>query len=621
MNKPVLLVVAPMPVFPTSAGNRKRLLATCELLENEGFLLDFAYVAHEDQIYRRFGQEPPTDMAAMCTRFRRTYRIEVERPIKIKTRAHAFGLDDWSVEELDDFLTAYFKQTPECGAILVNYVFLSKCLASVPAGIVTIIDTHDRFGNRKAQYAVTRGDPNFFYCTDKDEAAGLRRADLILAIQERERDHFRYSTGRDVLVLPPALKVERNFGPPRRLEAVGFVGHGNDANLVSISTFADHWSRLWRPELPILKIAGEICTALPSEPRPGIELLGYVAKLEDFYDAVELIVAPMSMGTGLKLKVAEGLAFGKPVVGTALAFEGFPTRSADHCLPGPEAVANRIAAISDEPSAMGHLIDECVTLFRDYARAAEEAGVTFAKAVKARIGVSAGVPMRSAASEPDLRQVVAYGRVEIVEGEAPAAPSLFTAEGVKHVATERPYYDDPIRDLGTYSPCARRWFVRRGATITTEANSPLAGRRIIAAPALIDCGSQDEQMLWGVRSLSEARPDWLSTGARLLQVGNDWTLETLWPTALIAQGVRLSMFLIPNAFAPAVPVKIAKTMMLFGSPSRTSVVEKTCGDWPLAPAALRLEAASARDATGWRAVVVLAVGLVGLIDMSAETVS
>ena len=125
MNHPVALIVAPMPLFPTSAGNRKRLLATCELLEREGFILDFAYLAHEDQVYRRFGQEPPTDMAAMASRFRRLYRIEIGRPVKLKTRAHAFGLDDWYPAELTLFMKYYFAEVPDCGAVLVNYVFLS----------------------------------------------------------------------------------------------------------------------------------------------------------------------------------------------------------------------------------------------------------------------------------------------------------------------------------------------------------------------------------------------------------------------------------------------------------------------------------------------------------------
>ena len=615
MNNPVALIVAPMPLFPTSAGNRKRLLATCELLEREGFILDFAYLAHEDQVYRRFGQEPPTDMAAMASRFRRLYRIEIGKPVKLKTRAHAFGLDDWYPAELTAFMKSYFAEVDDCGAVLVNYVFLSKCLESVPPDIVKIIDTHDRFGERKDQYAPSRTDPNFFYCSSEDEGVGLKRADIVIAIQDAERDHFRALIGREVYVLPPGLMVERPFEAPLKLRSIGFLGHGNDANLMSISAFADVWSRDWSPNLPTLKIAGEICNAIPREPRLGIQTLGFVDSLTEFYSSVDLVVAPMIMGTGLKLKVIEGLAFGKPTIGTALAFEGFASRSPDHALADPEAVAARVRELANDAPELNRLTSACEALYDAYSQTALRAGKELADTIRRRI-------VRSAATAPTTvqnlgaRRVFTYGAVKIVEEIDLGAPAVFAERGATQIATEmRLANRGDDASLEAFSPRIKRWFFEPtlAETAAASSRSPLAGLKVTVAPVLFG-GDVSRATLWGVRALAEARADWRSLGAILRQSGDDFVFDALWPTALIGSAVQRRVYVIPHAFAPVALAAAVETTPLFGSLRRQAEVLATCGDWPMAPVSVRLKGVPSGSCEAVAGLLVLAAGLLGFVS-------
>lgn len=104
---PAILVLAPMPAAPASAGNRRRLVATCEALTRGGFAIDLAYYAHEDQIYRRFGQHPPTDLSGMAETFRNVFLIEARAVIPLKTRANGFGIDEWCPDEVGDFVAWY----------------------------------------------------------------------------------------------------------------------------------------------------------------------------------------------------------------------------------------------------------------------------------------------------------------------------------------------------------------------------------------------------------------------------------------------------------------------------------------------------------------------------------
>ncbi len=56
--------------------------------------------------------------------------------------------------------------------------------------------------------------------------------------------------------------------------------------------------------------------------RLGVDVTGYLPQLSSFYDSVDQILAPYWEGGGVRLKVLEAIACGKPVVGTPLAFRG-----------------------------------------------------------------------------------------------------------------------------------------------------------------------------------------------------------------------------------------------------------------------------------------------------------
>ncbi|KQQ00982.1 hypothetical protein ASF56_13675 [Methylobacterium sp. Leaf122] len=369
-EKPAILVLAPMPAAPVSAGNRRRLAATCEALTRGGFAIDLAYYAHEDQIYRRFGQHPPTDLVEMERTFRNVFLIEARTVIPLKTRSTVFGIDEWCPDEVGDFVAWYGSAYPETGAVLVNYVFLSRALERVPPGVLTLIDTHDRFAGRQTQYRPFRAEPNFFYTDAAGEAAGLARVDVVLAIQAAEAGYFASLTDSRVLLLPPHFPAQRPFAVPERVARIGFLGHGNDPNLFSIGRFIRAWRDGWTPDRPELVIAGEICRSLPGVEGPGVRLLGYLDRLEDFYAQADLVVAPMLMGSGLKMKVGEALSFGRPVIGTEIGLEGFEPVEPAHRCRDAEAVKAAVLAVAADAEALARLTRASEALFTRYAATA-----------------------------------------------------------------------------------------------------------------------------------------------------------------------------------------------------------------------------------------------------------
>ncbi|MCJ2080626.1 glycosyltransferase [Methylobacterium sp. J-090] len=575
MTRPTVLVVAPMPAFPTSAGNRRRLVTTCESLARGGFAVDLAYFAHEDQIYRRFGQHPPTDAAAMARTFQRTFRIEPRMAVPLRTRAHHFGIDDWCPDELVDFVAWYCAAHPETRAVLVNYVFLSRCLRAVPPGILTLIDTHDRFADRQAQYRPFRAEPNFFYTDVAGEAAGLDRADIVLAIQAEEAAHFAEITRARVHLLPPRFPERRPFRAPERLARIGFIGHGNDPNLFSIRRFAEAWSADWVPGRPILMIAGEICTSLGKAPRPGIELAGYVERLEDFYDRVDLVVAPMLMGSGLKMKVAEALSFGAPVIGTGIGFEGFSPRVPAHRCGTVAEVKLAVLALQDDTAGLKALTDACALLFAGYNEVTRTGEETFLARLRDRGGGESD--SRTDGPSPEI-PAIGPRTMALAGGTLTCVTGLGTAEqdDAEHgllVAVERA----PPLGAGPYAPERRRWFARQGNAPSPTADLGLADAEVALAPEWV----RARQLPAGFRAALAAefagvRPDW-EAGARLVGTGaGRITLTLTLPSHLVSGRHPNAVFLIgPDApvelrLEAAAPLSLAQDLP-FRSRTRTDL--------------------------------------------------
>ena len=545
-DKPAILVLAPMPAAPVSAGNRRRLVATCEALIRGGFAVDLAYYAHEDQVYRRFGQHPPTDFSGMERSFRNVFLIEARTVIPLKTRSNAFGIDEWCPDEVGDFVTWYFSRYPETGAVLVNYVFLSRALERVPPGVLTLIDTHDRFAGRQEQYRPFRAEPNFFYTDEAGEAAGLSRADIVLAIQAAEARGFAALTDRRVLLLPPHFPARRPFAVPERVARIGFLGHGNDPNLFSIGRFVRAWAQDWTPGRPELVIAGEICRSLRGVEGPGVRLLGYLDRLEDFYDRADLVVAPMLMGSGLKMKVGEALSFGRPVIGTEIGLEGFEPTEAAHRCRDAEAVKAAVLAVARDAEALARLTRASAALFERYAQTALAAEAELIGLLDAHHSGRIPPSPRPRGEDRDAPGVGAtsatrgVGLVLTCETSTRSLPVNDPEFGV-FVATERRSGSGAAE---VYGPERRRWFARADAA-ATGAMPDLGALDVSLSPEWVrDKNLPAPARAALARAFAGMRADWESAGRIVGCTAERIEIATLLPGVLVGGSHPAACFLI-----------------------------------------------------------------------------
>jgi glycosyltransferase involved in cell wall biosynthesis len=91
----------------------------------------------------------------------------------------------------------------------------------------------------------------------------------------------------------------------------------------------------------------------------GMSLTGTVDDVVPWLQRIMILVSPLRIGAGTKLKIAEAMSCGLPVVGSSLAFAGLPGRSGEHYVSADSdeefvAAVCRLAAHPSERRDMGH---------------------------------------------------------------------------------------------------------------------------------------------------------------------------------------------------------------------------------------------------------------------------
>lgn len=86
---------------------------------------------------------------------------------------------------------------------------------------------------------------------------------------------------------------------------------------------------------------------------PNVNVTGEVPDVRPYIAKAGVMVVPLRMGSGTRLKVLEGLAMGKPVVSTTIGCEGIDVRADEHLriADTPEAFADAVLTLQEEREA------------------------------------------------------------------------------------------------------------------------------------------------------------------------------------------------------------------------------------------------------------------------------
>lgn len=332
-----ILVISPIPTHPRNAGHRERIYQLLRQMQALGHDVHLLHVTLE--------RDGDVEAMRACWGDRlHIFQHDIARtPYRCSPSFHgtffgklarramfAFGyeytfpyaIDDWYDPECEHAI-AQLQERFRFEVALAEYVFFSRVLTLFDAQTRKIIDTHDVFGNRQKLFQQHGQAPVWFYTTRRQERRGLRRADIILAIQEEERHYFAallpekqvVTVGHFAQLSPLPFRAEE---PPTLL----FFASSNPVNLHGLQAFLQGSWPIIRKQAPnvCLLIAGSICQALPDD--EAYQKIGTVETAQDAYMQADVVINPMLFGTGVKIKNIEAMGYAKALVTTPAGAKG-----------------------------------------------------------------------------------------------------------------------------------------------------------------------------------------------------------------------------------------------------------------------------------------------------------
>lgn len=333
-----ILLITPIPTHPCNSGNRARVHSLAKQLKNAPVELHIAFVSQhagdqksmEDFWGKDFCHWVDYAKSTKYSNFRKWFEHQARSFARFVCRALSFlqidvphTIDEWCGDVVVDQCSSIIQKiNPD--VVWIEYAYLSRIFDVVPHHCYKILDTHDVCANRHKMIRSQGRKPTFFYTTPEQEKIGCQRADLVLAIQDHEKNYFSKQYNTTTLTLGHFHEAIDAPPPHTELPIIAFVGSNNIINLDGLEWFM---KCCWQDIIAAipdaqLEVYGRICRAIHVRRQKNVRLLGNVDDLDSAYQRSAIVIAPLKMGTGIKIKCIEALARGKAMVATSCAAEG-----------------------------------------------------------------------------------------------------------------------------------------------------------------------------------------------------------------------------------------------------------------------------------------------------------
>jgi glycosyltransferase involved in cell wall biosynthesis len=304
-----------VPIFPAFGGNRTRILNMIAALKTENADVHFVMLpsrqmgifdvaAHQRHFGRNHVHVLKRNRTYDSLYFSQRTFFALGRTFKKLSRQKTTRLSHVDETFYADFgrQLAQLHERLRFDAVVVQYVTFSRALYAFDRSVLRVIDTHDMFAGE---------------LPSAEEAKGLARADIVLAIQPEEARYFRDLLGNngDVRTVSHIIGT-RDKVCPQTCSGATFLGSNFAANRQSLAWFINAVLPLVVREIPgfKLRVAGSVCESVPD--RPDLMKVGITDTVTAAFAGAPILVNPIVAGTGIKIKLLEAMGAGVPAVTT-----------------------------------------------------------------------------------------------------------------------------------------------------------------------------------------------------------------------------------------------------------------------------------------------------------------
>jgi succinoglycan biosynthesis protein ExoO len=256
----------------------------------------------------------------------------------------------WSIRDLL-YLAAHVRPAE---ILIADYSFQAAALpyALLPQAR-TFVVMHDLFFRRTEQFRERGATDSVAIVSEHEELAMLGLADVVIAIQQDEAAHVRRCLPRQRVVVAPMATHVIGAPQPGTVPALLFIGSSAAPNVLGLRWFlASIWPRIRNAHAAAeLWVVGGVCRLVDAHD-PKVRFFGMVRDLGRVYRDAAVVICPLTVGSGLKIKLIEAMGRGKAIVATSVAVEGVRewVQPAVVVEDAPERFAAEAVALLNDPA-------------------------------------------------------------------------------------------------------------------------------------------------------------------------------------------------------------------------------------------------------------------------------
>ena len=274
--------------------------------------------------------------------------------------------DFFSAENQREFRTLSKRVAPD--AIIIECIILAYLVEDIqrylPRPALTLIDAHNVTWERCRRFHEA-GERHWIDITENEEKDVLERFDVIMAIQKSDAASFSATVPhRKVITVGHASEIIYRKQRDDSHVNLLYVASSTLANRRATEAFLeDVWPDIHRrfADKVRLVIGGSVCDYFDqSSVGDGVVLWGYIDDLDAIYREADIVINPVTLGGGLKIKNVEALCNGKPLVTTSVGAGGIAhgAGKAFYVCDTTEAMTEALSALIEDADLRGRFSEE-----------------------------------------------------------------------------------------------------------------------------------------------------------------------------------------------------------------------------------------------------------------------
>lgn len=333
MSSKKLLLIEPFTALPQNSGGRTRIFYTIAELKKYFDLTVWSFFTNQQEFFLQENWLKKLNLPYQH------FLTQKKQFFSFLFTGQPYWFSDWWSKEL---ILALNKQTAKFETIQVEFSQLLYLAKHLPKNSHKVFVAHDlaslSFWRRlQSEKNLLKKLLHFFRFLEiyLYERRHLPLFDLVIAVSETDKNHLeKLFHLKNVAVVENGIN-EINLLPLKKEDDcinLGLIGSfSHPPNLEAFRFCCEQILSLLEKNHINFKfyLAGEnnpqlvknITSQFLKNPTQVINL-GFVKEAKDFYQQIDLLIAPLFAGSGTRIKILESLSFGRPVLTTKIGAEG-----------------------------------------------------------------------------------------------------------------------------------------------------------------------------------------------------------------------------------------------------------------------------------------------------------